>query len=167
MENELDIRPAEIDDISNIGYLAYQIWPLAYKDFLSLDQLQYMLNKFYSPSALRQQMVKDQHHFLIAELDEEPVGFTSFSAGAEPGIFHLHKLYVQLNIQGKGIGKALLDAVIAESITLKAKAIRLNVNRYNKAKLFYENQQFSVVKEEDIDIGGGYFMNDYVMERRW
>jgi diamine N-acetyltransferase len=167
MENELDIRPAEIDDISTIGYLAYQIWPLAYKEFLSLDQLQYMLNKFYSPTALRQQMIKDHHRFFIAELDEEPAGFASFSPGSEPGVFKLHKLYVQLNTQGKGIGKALLDAVIAEIIALKANTIRLNVNRHNKAKLFYENQQFAVIKEEDTDIGGGYFMNDYVMERRF
>jgi len=38
------------------------------------------------------------------------------------------------------------------------------VNRQNNAKNFYEKLGFVVIKEEDIDIGNGYFMNDYVME---
>jgi hypothetical protein len=32
--------------------------------------------------------------------------------------------------------------------------------------LFYEKSGFVAVKTEDIDIGSGYFMNDYVMEKR-
>ena len=31
---------------------------------------------------------------------------------------------------------------------------------------FYEKLGFSVVGEEDIDIGQGYFMNDFVMEKK-
>jgi ribosomal protein S18 acetylase RimI-like enzyme len=38
------------------------------------------------------------------------------------------------------------------------------VNRHNRALHFYEKQGFKIIREEDIDIGSGYFMNDYVME---
>jgi hypothetical protein len=38
------------------------------------------------------------------------------------------------------------------------------VNRYNKAKGFYEKLGFKVIGKEDIDIGNGYLMNDYVMQ---
>jgi diamine N-acetyltransferase len=166
MEKELDIRTAELEDINTIGYLAYQIWPIAYKDILTLEQLQYMLNRLYSPASLRSQMINDHHIFLLAELDGEPVGFASYSKTTQAGVFKLHKLYVQLNIQGKGLGKALLDAVIEEVSALGATALRLNVNRHNKAKSFYEKQQFAVIQEEDIDIGNGFLMNDYVMEKK-
>jgi diamine N-acetyltransferase len=166
MENELDIRKAEFEDINTIGYLAYQIWPIAYKDILSLEQLQYMLNKLYSPAALRSQMTIDHHTFLLAELDEEPVGFASYSKTTEPGVFKLHKLYIHTQVKGKGLGKILLEAVISEVTALKGTVLRLNVNKQNTAKVFYDKQGFTTLKEEDIDIGNGYFMNDYVMEKK-
>ena len=43
--------------------------------------------------------------------------------------------------------------------------LELNVNRHNDAFHFYTKLGFSISKEEDNDIGEGYFMNDYVMEK--
>ena len=41
--------------------------------------------------------------------------------------------------------------------------IELNVNRQNNAVDFYKRLGFTILKEVDIPIGKGYFMNDYVM----
>ncbi|HEY4151250.1 MAG TPA: GNAT family N-acetyltransferase [Chitinophagaceae bacterium] len=164
MEQEVAIRQADLDDINTIGFLAQQIWPQAYGGILSREQLEYMLRLIYSPVALTKQMLKQHHSFLVAELDEEPVGFASFSKIEDPGVYKLHKLYVRTDIQGKGLGKALVNAVLEEIRPLRAGALHLNVNRHNKAKSFYEKFGFRVIGEEDIDIGSGYFMNDYVME---
>ena len=52
---------------------------------------------------------------------------------------------------------------------MKAKGgttLQLNVNRQNNAKEFYEKMGFAVIGEEDIDIGSGYYMNDYIMEKK-
>lgn len=165
MSSELIVRDADLDDINTIGFLAYQIWPVAYKDILKLDQLQYMLNMIYSPEALKKQMTSQQHQFLIAELDEEPVGFASFSKIIEPSTYKLHKLYVLPTIQGKGLGKNLLLAAEEAVRELGGTHLHLNVNRHNKAIKFYEHVGFSIIDEEDIDIGNNYFMNDYVMEK--
>lgn len=164
MENDVIIRFADTEDINSIGFLAHQIWPATYGHILSEAQLQYMLQMMYSPASLKKQMQEQQHVFMLAELEDEPVGFASFSETQAPGIFKLHKIYVSTAIQGKGLGKALLAAVIEEIKTLGATALQLNVNRNNKAKEFYERQGFTVIKEEDIDIGNGYLMNDCVME---
>ncbi len=166
MSMELVIRNAEIEDINTIGYLAYQIWPLSYKDILTLEQLQYMLKLFYSPSSLRKQMVEDHHRFLIAELDEEPVGFASFSKLDSAGTYKLHKLYVRTDIQGKGLGKALLSQVEESAMAEGGIYLHLNVNRNNKALAFYEKMGFVIIDEEDIDIGHNFLMNDYVMEKK-
>lgn len=165
MSNELIVRPASLDDISSIGFLAYQVWPIAYKEILTLDQLQYMLNKIYSPAALHKQMTEQQHQFLMAELDDEPVGFASFSMVQEPATFKLHKLYVLPNIQGRGLGRTLLENVEEAVKELGADRLRLNVNRHNKAIGFYEKSGFTIIGEEDIDIGNNYFMNDFIMEK--
>ncbi|HCN52888.1 MAG TPA: hypothetical protein DIS88_03510 [Prevotella sp.] len=39
----------------------------------------------------------------------------------------------------------------------------LHVNRCNKAKTFYDGMKVS--KQGDYDIGNGYFMNNYMMEK--
>lgn len=166
MENEVEIRPAGIEDINTIGFLAQQIWPDAYANILSAEQLKYMLHLIYSPASLWEQMQQKHHRFLIAELNEEPVGFASYSQIDDSNVYKLHKLYVRTNIQGKGLGKALLEAVMEEISNIGATTLLLNVNRHNKAKNFYEKFGFKITGEEDIDIGSGYFMNDYVMERK-
>jgi ribosomal protein S18 acetylase RimI-like enzyme len=38
------------------------------------------------------------------------------------------------------------------------------VNRENKAIGFYNKLGFTIIAEEDIPIGNGFFMNDYVMQ---
>jgi ribosomal protein S18 acetylase RimI-like enzyme len=164
MEDTLVIRPADIEDINAIGFLAYQTWPSTYKDILTLEQLQYMLQMMYSPAALQEQMLQKHHHFFIAEIDENEVGFTSYSE-TEPGTLKIHKIYVLPGLQGKGVGKALMDSIIEEGKEQGAKKIQLNVNRNNKAISFYERNGFKILKEENIDIGNGYFMNDFVMEK--
>ena len=68
--------------------------------------------------------------------------------------------------QGKGVGKTLIDHISGKLLQQKVHTLRLNVNRLNKARLFYEKLGFTVIKEEDVDIGNGYFMNDYVMEKK-
>jgi ribosomal protein S18 acetylase RimI-like enzyme len=166
MTTSIIIKEATTTDIPVIASLARQIWPDAYGAILSAVQLEYMLDLIYSHPALQQQMEEQQQCFLIARIEDQPVGFAAFSKIAEPGTFKLHKLYVRTDIQGKGLGKALLDAVQERIKALHATTLHLNVNRHNKAKLFYEKNGFYVIKEDDIDIGNGYFMNDYIMEKK-
>jgi GNAT superfamily N-acetyltransferase len=164
MESSLSFRFADLDDINTIGFLAQQIWPVTYGDILPPAQLDYMLQLFYSPASLRKQMKEDKHRFLIVEEEEEAVGFASWAPLDEPGVFKLHKLYVLTGRQGKGRGRAILHFIFDDVRARGGKTLRLNVNRYNKARQFYEKMGFSVVGEEDIHIGNDYFMNDYVME---
>jgi GNAT superfamily N-acetyltransferase len=163
MDELLSIRPADLDDINTIGFLAQQIWPDTYGDILAPEQLQYMMTLFYSPAALRRQMVEDRHRFLLVEQGDEAIGFASWGA-EEAGVFKLHKIYVLPGQQGKGLGRSLLQFIFDDIRPHGAEYLRLNVNRYNKARQFYERMGFAVVGEVDVPIGEGYFMNDYVME---
>ena len=164
MDETLLIRPADLDDINSIGFLAQQIWPETYGNTLSPDQMKYMLNLMYSPNSLRRQMVDEQHQFLLVEQDEEPIGFASWSASSEPGVYKLHKLYFLPSRQGKGLGRTLLQLIFENIRAEGAAKLRLNVKRDNKALQFYERMGFVIIEEVNIDIGQGYFMRDYVME---
>jgi ribosomal protein S18 acetylase RimI-like enzyme len=165
MPSDISLRFADIDDINTIGFLAQQIWPDAYKDILSEEQLGYMMNLFYSPASLKDQMEKQKHVFILIEDEEKAVGFASYSLAKQPGIYKLHKIYVLTGQQGKGLGKTVIDFIVNDIMPKGATALQLNVNRNNKAKNFYERLGFKVIREEDIDIGNHFFMNDYVMEK--
>ncbi len=161
-----EIRNAEIDDLETIRELAYKIWPAAYQEILGKAQLHYMLDKIYSLSSLQNQFANLKHQFIMAVEDDTPIGFASFSAHDDRKVFRLHKIYVLPAEQGKNVGKQVLDYIISAIKTEGATSLQLNVNRFNKALHFYEKQGFKIIREEDIDIGSGFFMNDYVMEKK-
>ena len=158
------IRRADKTDIGVISTLAHAIWPETYGSILSEAQLHHMLNLFYSHESLEKQF--DEHHvFLIALMNAETVGFASYSHADKAGTYKVHKLYVHPMLHGKGFGRKLLDRIVHDIKPKGATTLRLNVNRHNRAIGFYERYGFKVVGEEDIAIGEGYFMNDYVMEK--
>ena len=160
----MTIRKATDADIPLIREMAYKIWPQTYGSILSKEQLDYMLELIYSEKALQQQM--DQNHeFILVKDGSEVVGFASYSLVASQ-VYKLHKIYVLTSQQGKGTGRFIIDELVKNIKAKGATALQLNVNRFNNAKIFYEKLGFAVIREEDIDIGKGYFMNDYVMEKR-
>ncbi len=165
MNSTLSLRFADIEDINTIGFLAQQIWPSTYKNILSADQINYMMDLFYSPASLKKQMKEEKHQFILIEDGEGTLGFASYSKTKNTSIYKLHKIYVLPTLQGKGIGKAIIDFIVENIKPLGAKALQLNVNKFNKARNFYERLGFTVIHEEDIDIGNNYFMNDFVMEK--
>jgi ribosomal protein S18 acetylase RimI-like enzyme len=161
---KLNIRRANEADIPLIRDLSLRVWPQTYSTILSADQVDYMMKLMYSESALQDQM-KQKNEFIIVNDGRDPVGFASFSLIA-PGVFKLHKIYLLPSMQGKGFGKFVINEIIKAIARHGGKALQLNVNRNNKARDFYEKMGFEILGEEDIDIGNGYFMNDYVMEKK-
>ncbi len=147
-----------------IDDLARQIWPVAYKDILSTEQLSYMLDTFYAKEALSEQMKNNHIFYLVQNENDKYVGFVSYEINCSPNKTKIHKIYVLPETQGKGVGKLLFEKVKEEALKEKQQVIYLNVNKYNKAQQFYAKLGFKTVKEEVIDIGLGYVMDDYVME---
>lgn len=160
----LEIKNATPDDISLIRKLTFRVWPQTYAAALSQEQIDYMLELMYSKASLTKQMTADGCNFILVFENGNPVGFASFSE-VETGTWKLHKLYILINQQGKGTGRFVIEHIIATIKPQKATALQLQVNRYNKAKLFYEKLGFRVIKIADFDIGNGYFMNDFIMEK--
>jgi GNAT superfamily N-acetyltransferase len=121
-----------------------------------------MLQLFYTPDALHRQMAGGQTFLLLDA--PEPVGFAAAGPVCDR-IWKLHKLYVLPSEQGAGYGARLLEGVLALAQQAEAQTLTLNVNRYNPAQGFYQRQGFKTVAEEDITIGSGFFMNDYILEK--
>lgn len=162
------IEEAGVGDIPVIRQLAYAIWPHAYGKIITPEQLRYMLETIYSEAGLCLQMETGQHFVLLYDENDAPSGFAAYGLKADetPISYRLHKLYVLPSSQGKGYGQSLLEHVIAKVKNEGGSKIDLTVNRKNPAQYFYHKLGFEIIREEDKDIGGGFFMNDYVLERR-
>lgn len=149
------------EDIQTVSDLAARIWHAHYPDIISRQQIEYMLERMYSPASLRKQL-EDGHHFLIAEENDNVVGYAAIEPRG-PGKYFLHKLYVDTLRHQQGIGSILLKQVMTEC---KPAELSLHVNRANiKAINFYFKQGFSIAGLQVTDIGNGYVMDDFVM--RW
>lgn len=163
----IKIIPASPSDFQTIKALAYAIWPDTYGPILSQEQLDYMLGAFYSEPVLLDNYLEKGHRFLLVKEDDEALGFASYEHNYKGrNITRIHKIYLLPETQGKGIGRLLIGEI--EKIALKngAKALSLNVNRFNKARHFYNKIGFEIVGEEDIELDHGYLMEDYIMEKR-
>lgn len=160
------LRKGKEEDLPTITDLAERIWPATYGAYLSDEQLRYMLDKMYNQGELLSQLEKG-YVFLIAEEDDKEIGFASFSlTNPETEGYKLHKIYVLPEMHGKGVGKILMNEVVSLVRRNGGKTLQLNVNRNNKAKDFYEKAGFIIKETIDLDIGNGFFMNDYVMEKQ-
>jgi N-acetylglutamate synthase-like GNAT family acetyltransferase len=156
----LMIRASTPNDINTIQQIAATTWAVTYH-FLSIEQMEYMLDWMYSTISLQQQM-QNGHQFYLAEINHTIIGFASVSK-EDKNICKLNKLYVLPTVQKTGAGKALLKRVVAYAKELACNEIHLQVNRNNNAKDFYIKQGFTILYEADFEIGNGFFMNDYVM----
>ncbi|KAB7731984.1 GNAT family N-acetyltransferase [Rudanella paleaurantiibacter] len=172
------IRAATPSDFPTIEHIARQTWPVTFGEILSADQIEYMLGWMYSQASLTEQVNQKGHVFLIAETDtDEPVGYVSYeldyghadafgetaTPALSPKVTKIHKLYLLPQTQGQGLGRLLIEEVGRRAQAAGNTALVLNVNRQNRAVQFYERLGFGIAKTEDIDIGNGFLMQDYVM----
>ncbi|MFW0714371.1 N-acetyltransferase family protein [Pedobacter sp. N23S346] len=163
----ITLRKAKEQDIEVIRDIAAATWPSAYLDIIGQQQIDYMLDKMYNKGELLNQFLSG-HIFLIAEDNTHQYGFAGYSIiDLEEKIYKLHKLYVLPSAHGKGVGKILINEVFNQVKDAGATALQLNVNKDNKAKDFYLKGGFTIKESVKLDIGEGFFMDDYVMEYRF
>jgi diamine N-acetyltransferase len=159
-----NIRNASVEDIPLIRELTNKVWPQTYAVILSAAQIEYMLEMMYSGQSLQKQ-ISGGAEFIIVYEDGVAVGFASYQE-IKPAVYKLHKLYVLPSQQGKGTGRYVIGHILQTIKEKGAATLQLQVNKHNKAKDFYEKNGFTVLEEIKLDIGGGYIMDDYVMEKK-
>jgi ribosomal protein S18 acetylase RimI-like enzyme len=162
----VEIIAADDSHYPVIRGIALRTWPVTFAGILSSAQIDYMLHWLYTEASLRGQVQDQGHTFLLAKVDDAYAGFASCQPNyRDTGKTKLHKLYVLPEAQGHGVGQSLVDAVTGMARKHGNQALLLNVNRHNAAIRFYRRLGFRVVAEEDISIGNGFVMEDYIMEK--
>lgn len=160
---ELNYKKASPADAPIIAMLADRIWKRHYISIITMEQINYMLDKMYSVESLTKQM-EEGHQFTLVYSSATPIGYIALSTKDQKNYF-LHKFYIEVDEQAKGVGSELFRYVLKQMPD--AESIELTVNRQNyKAINFYFKNGFVIREVADFDIGNNYFMNDFVMVRR-
>lgn len=163
------IYQATLKDIPIIQEIARVTFPVTYRDIITPEQNDFMMEMMYSTDSLTRQMEVEHHTYLIACLDGKPAGYVSVQPLTEKeegmDVVELQKIYVLPEFQGKHIGKFLFNE--AEKFIKRLHPtpcmMELHVNRHNRALGFYEHQGMRKLRQGDYPIGNNFFMNDYIM----
>ncbi|WP_299549718.1 GNAT family N-acetyltransferase [Seonamhaeicola sp.] len=144
-----------------IETLADIIWREHYIPIIGLPQVNYMLKKFQSAKAIKEQVEKGFEYYLLF-FNDVPAGYLSIKKENEA--LFLSKIYVVGEYRGRKIGKAAMVFVEEKAETYKLDKIRLtvNINNVNSIKA-YEKLGFKNVGPVVADIGNGFVMDDYEM----
>lgn len=163
------IRKAGTEDIMCIHDMAEVVFRHTYRDILSSEQMEYMMDWMYSPANLFRQL-EEGHVYYIAFRGDLPCGYVSVQPDGvnEDGrlLFHLQKIYVMPAEQGTGSGRMLFEKAVAhirEQASGRPAALELNVNRNNPSIGFYKHLGLHILRQGDFHIGHGFYMNDYIM----
>ncbi|MEL6917951.1 MAG: GNAT family N-acetyltransferase [Bacteroidota bacterium] len=157
-------RATKNTDYEIIAGLAVTIWHGHYTPIIGVEQVNYMLQKFQSVAAIKAQIKKGASYYMIME-QECAVGYLSFFKNKES--LFLSKIYILSNLRGRGIGRTAISFIENSAQELACNTISLTVNRHNTASInAYEKMGFKKMKPMITDIGKGFVMDDYYMEKK-
>lgn len=155
----------EISNIEVVAALAKTIWVDHYTPIIGAAQVAYMLDKFQSEDAIRQQ-INEGYHYSAAFVNGEPAGYCATRYEPDHRRVFLSKLYVSRHFRQRGLASALLAHHINALGEKAADSVWLTVNRYNENSIaVYKRMGFVISNTLVSDIGNGYVMDDYRMEK--
>lgn len=162
----LAIRPLAADDVDAIADLARHTWQDAYADLIPQAQIDYMLAQRYNRQTLLNELDRVGIWWDQLFIGDERAAFASYHLTGQPGEMKLDKLYVTPEHQREGLGGILLTHVSDQAREQGCSHLILAVNKRNERAInAYKKHGFSVREAVQVDIGSGFVMDDFIMEK--
>jgi len=163
---DVQIERLAPEDADAISVLAREIWLAHYPGIVPVPQIEYMLAQRYEPAVIRAELARDDLWWDKLCVDGVLAGFSSYFVEHGTRRMKLDKLYVHPRIQRQGHGGRLIARAAAEARQQGCDVLTLAVNKHNATAIAaYRKHGFRVADAVVKDIGGGFVMDDYVMER--
>jgi diamine N-acetyltransferase len=161
------LRPLEERDFDAVAALARTVWLAHYTTIITAEQIEYMLSGRFAPDNLRIYLRAWDRWMDLLEVDGNLAGYCSYALTSAIGEMKLEQLYLLPRLHGLGLGAMMLGHVERRALDRGSRTLILQVNKRNeKAIKLYRRTGFSIREEIVVDIGGGFVMDDYMMEKR-
>lgn len=163
----LAIAPLADDEVEALCALAREVWRAHYPPIIGEAQTEYMLAQRYRPEVIRAELARGDIWWDTLAEDVHIVAYISSFRADEPGAIKIDKLYVHPQRQRLGYGAALIAHTCERARRLGFERAVLAVNKRNTSAIAaYRKSGFDIREALVKDIGGGFVMDDYVMEKR-
>lgn len=165
MEQNFSLTPVHTDkQIQEISNLASVIWDEHFTPIIGIQQVEYMLEKFQSFHALKEQMETGYEYFQIFD-NTEFCGYCGIHQ--EETTLFLSKLYLKKEARNRHLSTKTIQYLKTLCQKRGLSSIWLTCNKYNTNTLaVYHHLGFETVRSQVTDIGNGYVMDDYILECR-
>ena len=153
------------DQIRRCAHLAHCIWNEHFPNVISQAQIDYMVERFQNETAIARQIAEGCTYVLI-QSEQHDAGY--YAVQPEPeGTLFLSKLYVLESYRGQGLGRAALAHIETQCRCQGQRTLRLVCNKRNTGPIAaYQRMGFQKTAAVVTDIGEGFVMDDYQMEKR-
>ena len=163
-ENVRIERAENRDALDVIESLASEIWKEHYTPIIGKEQVAYMLEKYQSRPAMMEQMEKGMEYYLTSH-GETPCGYLGIEKRGNT--LFLSKIYLLRYFRGRGLGRNMMEFAEQRAMELGCENIQLTVNKNNSETIrAYEKMGFENHGPLVADIGEGFVMDDFLMEKR-
>lgn len=153
-----------IEQLTTLETLASTIWNEYFITIISQEQINYMLDKFQSKPAMLDQITNHNYHYYFIKNNNDIIGYTGISL--EKDKLFLSKLYLAKESRGLGIASLAFNFIEELAKENHKQSIYLTVNKYNNHTIeVYKAKGFKVIDDVVSDIGEGYVMDDFIMEK--
>ena len=154
------------EEIGELAELANEVWHEFFPCILTLEQIDYMVEKFQSRAAMTKQVDEGYEYYFITLENGERAGYIGIHD--EGSKLFLSKLYLKKNHRGKGLASVAFDFLDGLCAERGIKELYLTVNRRNHGAIaVYKAKGMEIVREQVCDIGNGFVMDDYVFSKEY
>ncbi|MBR5512902.1 MAG: GNAT family N-acetyltransferase [Ruminococcus sp.] len=151
-------------ELRRIAAIADEIWHECYGELLGQGQVDYMVEKFQSIDAMTEQIEFQNYNYLSVCENGKLCGYIGIKPEDCDRLF-LSKFYLHKEYRGRGIATAMMNYIFDEARKIGKKRVYLTVNKHNDHAIdVYKKIGFAAVDTVVTDIGGGYVMDDFIME---
>ncbi|MFY9375213.1 MAG: GNAT family N-acetyltransferase [Kiritimatiellia bacterium] len=148
--------------IAAVAELAREIWEAHYTPLIGTAQVAYMLARFQSEAAIAQQITMSGFEYYLAP----EAGYLALVPDSGERRMLLSKIYVKESQRRTGLGRQMVDLAEQRCRETGCTTLWLTVNRHNSIALaFYERVGFVKARKLVTDIGGGFVMDDWQLEK--
>ncbi len=159
----IEVKSKEL--IAQVVSLADPIWREHYTPIIGEAQVDYMLAIFQSPSAIQKQITENSCYYYLLQIKGGIfIGYLGFTLLSQE--LFLSKIYLFREHRGVGYAKEVMSFLAEYAQKQKCSKITLTVNKKNLNTIkAYEKMGFSKIEAMVQDIGNGFVMDDYKMEK--
>lgn len=170
-DDVVTIEPVTEGDFALLRDLARTIWWQYYPSIITPEQIEYMLAGRFDDATLAERVRTPGVWLEVLRVAGSAVGYCGCEQACLPWddtrAMKLGQLYLLDAHRGRGLGGRMLRHVEARARGLGEDLLFLQVHKKNEqARSFYLANGFTVAREAVFDIGSGFVMDDFIMEKR-